>query len=250
MSKIKVEEAKRIIGNQLSGFQGKVKEVPLYQCLGMYLAEDIEHIEGNVGYEEACLKKGHRVRPIEVGFMASLGKLIVPVFERPLVSIISVGDELVSIIEEPAPGKVRDSSSFALAALVQETGCDMGGVYLLKDEKNTLEETLQEALNRSDLVLVSGGISQEGTGITGEAIEEIGEPGIMVNGLDLKYAEDTVLGIIEDKNCACCKRKSLIVSLPLDTRGVFAAYNALIDGIIKDVFFSHSKSQDSEIKEK
>lgn len=255
---LKVEEAEKILEEGLRDFKWKIKELPLHQCLGMYLGEDLlspQHSDNPDADsseadnpeadnpEASGLKKGQRIGPREVSLLASLGNIVVGVFEKPLVSIISLGDELVSVIEEPAPGKVRDSNSFALAALTQETGCDVGGVYLLGSDKNILKETLEEALDRSDLVILSGGTDpnpQRENGITGQAIQGLGSPGILVNGLDLKEAENVVVGIIEDTHCACCNRKSLIVGLPSDPKGVFAAYDSLIDGLIKKVFFSYA----------
>ena len=251
---LKVEEAEKILEEGLRDFKWKIKELPLHQCLGMYLGEDLlspQHSDNpDADSSEADnpeagnLKKGQRIGPREVSLLASSGNIVVGVFEKPLVSIISLGDELVSVIEEPDPGKVRDSNSFALAALIQETGCDVGGVYLLGSDKNILKETLQEALNRSDLVILSGGTDpspQRENSITSQAIQELGNPGVLVDGLDLSHAENSVIGIIEDTHCACCNRKSLIVGLPSDPKGVFAAYNSLIDGLIKKVFFSNSE---------
>lgn len=238
---LKVEEAEKILEEGLRDFKWKIKELPLHQCLGMYLGEDLLSPQHSDNPEASSLKKGQRIGPREVSLLASSGNIVVGVFEKPLVSIISLGDELVSVIEEPDPGKVRDSNSFALAALIQETGCDVGGVYLLGSDKNILKETLQEALNRSDLVILSGGTDpspQRENSITSQAIQELGNPGVLVDGLDLSHAENSVIGIIEDTHCACCNRKSLIVGLPSDPKGVFAAYNSLVDGLIKKVFFS------------
>ena len=243
---LKLDEAEKILEEGLSDFKWKIKELPLHQCLGRYLGEDLLSPECSENpevenLEAGSLEKGKRIGPREVSLLASLGSIVVGVFEKPLVSIISLGDELVSVIEEPGPGKVRDSNSFALAALIQETGCDVGGVYLLGSDKNILKETLQEALNRSDLVILSGGEGQslqKKKGITAQAIQEIGNPGVVVNGLDLSHAENVVLGIIEDTQCACCNRKTLIIGLPSDPKGVFAAYNSLIDGLIRKIFFS------------
>ena len=234
----KLETAKNIIEEEFKDFQWNVTEIPIHQSLGRYLAEDYTCDEKIWNIEEICLRKGQRITPAEVGMLATLGKVVVSVFTKPLISIISIGDELVSVIEEPIPGKVRDSNSFALAALIQETGCDLGGVYLLRDEKELIKETLQGALSKGDLVIVSGGTSSDGKGITAEAIQESGKPGIIVRGLNVEHAEGTILGVIEDTHCACCNRKSLIAALPGDPQGVFASYKLLIDGLIKKIFFS------------
>jgi molybdopterin molybdotransferase len=193
--------------------------------------------------EEGALvfAKGHRFRSVDIGILAALGWIMVPVFDQPMVSIISTGDEILSIIEKPTVGKVRDVNSFALSALVQETGCKVGGVYLIGDDKEKLEETLKEALSRSDVVLISGGSSQGTKDYTAQVIDALGKPGVITHGLALKPGKPTILGVLEDTQCACCNRKTLVAGLPGHPMAAMGVYHLLIAPFLKETYFQNQE---------
>lgn len=184
-------------------------------------------------------KKGHRLRTVDMGILAAMGRMMVPVFDKPIVSVISTGDEIVSIAEDPQPGKVRDVNSFSMAAHILESGCKLGDVYLIKDDYEKLKEAMEKALGRSDLVLVSGGSSQGSKDYTAQAIDSLGQPGIISHGLALKPGKPTILGIIQDVNCSCCIRRSLIAGLPGHPVAAMGVYNILIEPFIKETFFAN-----------
>lgn len=203
----------------------------------------VAYLEGVMSYDEdisqnqLLYKKGHRIRPVDIGVLAAIGESLVLVFDQPTVSVISTGDEVLSIIEKPSPGKVRDINSFALIALIQETGCQLGGVYLIGDDADNLVKTLKEALLRSDLVLVSGGSSQGHKDYTEKAIDSLGKPGVITHGLALKPGKPTILGIIEDTQCACCNRKTLVAGLPGHPVAAIGVYHLLIEPFIRKTFY-------------
>ncbi len=199
--------------------------------------EGVMSYDEDISEDQLLYKKGHRIRPVDIGVLAAIGAAVVVVFDQPVVSIISTGDEIVSIIEDPIPGKVRDVNSFALASLVQETGCQVGGVYLIGDDASKLEETLKEALNLSDLVLVSGGSSQGHKDYTQDAINSLGKPGVITHGLALKPGKPTILGVIEDTHCSCNTRKTLVAGLPGHPVAAIGVYHLLVEPFIKRTFF-------------
>ncbi|MBI3762175.1 MAG: molybdopterin molybdotransferase MoeA [Chloroflexi bacterium] len=106
------------------------------------------------------LPAGHVVRPAEMAMLASLGRNEVAVIRKPRVAILSTGDELVEIAEPLAPGKIRDSNSYALAALVQTYGGTPIRVGIAPDRVAAVRERLGAALAQSaDLILSSAGVS-------------------------------------------------------------------------------------------
>lgn len=203
----------------------------------------VASLEGVMSYDEdiskdqLLYKKGHRIRPVDIGVLAAIGKSLVMVFDQPLVSVVSTGDEILSIVEEPIPGKVRDVNSFALASLIQETGGRVASVYLVEDNAEKLEVTLKEALSTSDLVLVSGGSSQGHKDYTEEIIHSLGKPGVITHGLALKPGKPTILGVIEDTICSCSKRKTLVAGLPGHPVAAIGVYHLLIEPFIRRTFF-------------
>ena len=71
---------------------------------------------------EIALTGGRRIRPQEAGMLAALGNQQVTVFKKPIIGIISTGDEIVPVDEDPGPGRIRDINTYTLAGLIQESG--------------------------------------------------------------------------------------------------------------------------------
>ncbi len=181
--------------------------------------------------------KGHRIKPADIAVLAAIGQAFVKVFDQPLVSIISTGDEIVSIIEHPGPGQVRDVNSFALSAMVEQTGCKVGGVFLIRDREEELIQTLHAAMGISDLVIISGGSSQGAKDYTARVIDSMGKPGVITHGLALKPGKPTILGVVEDTHCQCCNRKTLVAGLPGHPVAAIMVYNVIVEWFVKKHFF-------------
>jgi molybdopterin molybdotransferase len=109
---------------------------------------------------QAILQVGHRLRPQDVGMLATLGYTRIPVYRLPRIAILSTGDELVPPEQSLQPGQIHDSNSFTLAALVQQAG----GVPLIlgtvPDDFRSIETKLNLAIEQNvDLILTSAGVS-------------------------------------------------------------------------------------------
>ena len=182
-------------------------------------------------------KKGHRIKPVDIAVLAAVGQAFVKVFDQPVVSIISTGDEIVSIIETPGPGKVRDVNSFGLSAMVEQTGCKVGGVFLIRDREEELIQTLHAAMGISDMVIISGGSSQGAKDYTARVIDAMGKPGVITHGLAMKPGKPTILGVVEDTHCQCCNRKTLVAGLPGHPVAAIMVYNVIVDWFVKKHFF-------------
>jgi molybdopterin molybdotransferase len=107
---------------------------------------------------ELVIKKGHVLRPADIGMLAALGKAFVSVYQKPSVAIMSTGDELVDIETNPPPGKIVNSNSYSLAAQVLECGAIPVMLGISKDKKTDLQEKFKTALH-SDVIISSGGVS-------------------------------------------------------------------------------------------
>jgi molybdopterin molybdotransferase len=139
-------------------------------------------------------RPGRPLRAQDLGMLAAAGITEVAVHERPRVTIVSTGDELV-----PAPtadlstGQVRDSSAPALAALVREAGGEPTFAGIVPDDRAALVTTLKGALASTDVLVVSAGSSVGARDETAAAIASLGEPGIWCHGLSLKPGKPTLL---------------------------------------------------------
>ncbi|NQU96976.1 MAG: molybdopterin molybdotransferase MoeA, partial [Chloroflexi bacterium] len=105
------------------------------------------------------LEKGTTLRPGEIGVAASLGLERVSVFRRPVVAIVSTGDELLDPGEPPEPGKIYNSNAYSLAASVVRYGGIPRLIGTARDTVESLNEMLDRALD-CDMVLTSAGVSK------------------------------------------------------------------------------------------
>lgn len=147
---------------------------------------------------EILLKQGERVSSLHIALLAAQGSSEIEVLKKPVVGIISTGDELVDINTLPSPGKIRDVNSYSLAALVHEAGAVARRYALVTDDAASLKDVLTVAVNECHLVLVSGGSSVGTRDITAETIASLGKPGVLFHGVSMRPGKPTIFGIIEN----------------------------------------------------
>lgn len=108
---------------------------------------------------EVALEKGTLIRPTEIGVLASLGYSNIRVYRDPIISLLITGDELVNINSELKFGKIRNSNEYSLRALIKNVGAKALSFGVVKDDKEVLKNKVKEALEKSDVVITSGGAS-------------------------------------------------------------------------------------------
>ena len=138
------------------------------------------------------IKKGTVLSSKHIGILASLGITEIECSKRPVVAVISTGDELVEITEKPADGKIRNINSAMLSALLLENGCDVVDSGIIRDSKAELEKALKKAANESDVILISGGSSAGARDLTAEIINENGS--LLFHGISMKPGKPTIFG--------------------------------------------------------
>ncbi len=104
------------------------------------------------------LKAGSEIRAWEIGVLATLGYAHVPVIRRARVAILGTGDEIIDIDQPLQPGKIRNSNSYLLEAVVRNAGAEPQRLGVASDTVESLREKFHEAL-RYDLILTTGGVS-------------------------------------------------------------------------------------------
>lgn len=119
------------------------------------------------------LKKGLCLRSAELALMASIGKSVVPVYQRPRVAILSTGDELADLDEVRGEDKIINSNGYGLSAQVTETGGLPVNLGIAKDDKDILMEKVKSGLI-ADFLLISGGVSMGDNDFVIEILESLG----------------------------------------------------------------------------
>ena len=152
----------------------------------------------DMGRGETVLFAGTRLTSRETGVLAAIGRDRVCVFRRPRVAILSTGDEIVQPGETMRPGLVFDSNGRILADAVQELGGEPVFHGAFRDDVDALRRALHEALETSDMVLLSGGTSKGEGDLNATVVGEL-EPGILVHGVALKPGKPICLAAQGDK---------------------------------------------------
>jgi molybdopterin molybdotransferase len=140
-----------------------------------------------------ALQAGRRLRAQEIGLLAGLGHTRVLVRRRPKVAIISSGDEVVPMEQEPGPGELRDINSHSLGAMVQDWGGIPLRLGLVPDQARALRNKCEEALTRADICLISGGSSVGSRDLTLEVLSSFEDSEILVHGVAISPGKPTLL---------------------------------------------------------
>ncbi len=139
----------------------------------------------DMGQGETVLFSGTRLTSRETGLLAAIGHQRVSVVRRPVVAILSTGDEIVQPGEAMRPGLVYDSNGRILADAVRELGGQPHFMGAFRDDEVVLRDALDRALGEADLVLLSGGTSKGEGDLNAQVVADL-EPGIVVHGVALK----------------------------------------------------------------
>ena len=148
---------------------------------------------------EIVLHAGRRIAARDIGVLATLGIVDVPVYRRPVVGVLSSGDELVDPSQSPRPGEIRDSNRYAIAASLRAMGADARQFPTLRDEEDAFAAGLSAALAQCDAIVVSGGSSVGERDRLPGAVAALGEPGVVVHGLRVKPGKPLLLGALAQK---------------------------------------------------
>ena len=142
---------------------------------------------------EMILEKGRTLRPQETGLLAAFGHEEVMVYKKPVIGIISTGDEVVPVGSSPPPGCIRDINTFTLSSLVEKNGGIPVSYGIVKDDFNSLFNMCKRALLESDMILISGGSSVGLRDFTIKALSNLENSEILVHGIPISPGKPTIL---------------------------------------------------------
>ena len=141
---------------------------------------------------KVILKKGRVLSSQDIGALAAIGRVQVPVVKKLTVGVISTGDELVPPEAQPGPGQVRDVNSPMLEAMLTAFGCKVVNYGIVIDDEALLSETVKKAVAECDAVLLSGGSSVGVKDAACRIIESMGT--LLLHGIAIKPGKPTILG--------------------------------------------------------
>jgi molybdopterin molybdotransferase len=142
---------------------------------------------------EPALATKTRIRPQEAGLLAACGRTEITVFKRPLVGIISTGDEVVPVNRVPGDGQIRDINTHTLSGQVLAAGGVPIVFGIVRDSRDDLMEKCRSALQITDMVMISGGSSVGARDFTVEVLDALPDTDILVHGISISPGKPTIL---------------------------------------------------------
>jgi molybdenum cofactor synthesis domain-containing protein len=145
---------------------------------------------------EVALRAGRRIGGKELGVLATLGIVPVPVYRRPRIGIISTGDELIDPDAIPGTGQIRDSNRYAIAGVLRAMGAEPVHLPRALDSADAVKSAIATATASCDAAILTGGSSVGARDVTPDAIEQLAGGIVHVHGLRVKPGKPTVLGAV------------------------------------------------------
>ena len=173
-----------------------------------------------------------------IGILASCGIKKVKVYKKPIVSLISTGNELVPLdIDHLEMGKIYDVNSHVLKKAIENTGCEVQFFGIIKDDLDNLKNTFDKAFNSSDIIILSGGTSK-GEGDLGPQILENHEGlEIFIHGVRIKPGKPLIFAKIRSKN---------VFILPGYPTSALSCYYVFIENFLRKMSGLPPKEKDSK----
>ncbi len=197
------------------------------QILVYKAASPGDHIHGagsDIRRGETVVYKGTVLSAREIGVLAAVGVKEVKVFSKPRIGIFSTGDELTPLGQPLEFGKIYDVNSFTIFSSVKRDGGLPIMLGILPDSYEKIKEALNDALERFDLVLLSGSTSVGAGDIMYKILDELGPPGVLVHGIAIHPGKPTIIADSKGK---------LIIGLPGYPTSALTIYNTIVSPLIR-----------------
>ncbi len=162
----------------------------------VYPGANISKLGEDIKKGETVLKKGTFLTPAKIGTLSALGRTEVEVYQKPRVSIIATGTEIVQPGQPLSPGQIYDVNSFTLEAILKRNGASIQRHPIITDDPKLLREGIKKALE-SDMVVLSGGSSVGEKDLLAGIVEEMGQ--VLFHGVQIKPGKPTLFGLIDGK---------------------------------------------------
>ncbi|MBK8421743.1 gephyrin-like molybdotransferase Glp [Candidatus Villigracilis saccharophilus] len=186
---------------QTTGMSGSrsapTEEIEIFKSVAD--GENLIRIGEDVAQGQLVIPKGTLIRPAEIGGLMALGITSIQTAKKPRVGLLSTGDEVIDPSQTPRYGQVRDINSYTLGALVEKTGGEAIRYGIFSDSFQVLQEAAAKALSECDVIIITAGSSASTRDMTAEVIRTLGEPGVLVHGINTRPGKPTILGVCNGK---------------------------------------------------
>lgn len=148
---------------------------------------------------DVAIKAGTRLNPHHLGLLAALSKTHVDVVRKPLVAILSTGNELIELGHKLEPGKIVETNRLIFSSMCRELGAEPRELGIAKDDLREIIAKIKEGLDWADVIITTGGTSVGYPDLVPTAVNQLGKPGVILHGVALRPGMPTALAILEGK---------------------------------------------------
>ncbi|KAM0342643.1 hypothetical protein ACHAPU_009373 [Fusarium lateritium] len=207
------------------------KEVEI-QVEGVKEGENIREVGSDVKEGTVILNKGEKISGVggEIGLLASVGVSEAKVYRRPVVAILSTGDEIVEY-NRPGDlklGEVRDTNRITLMSAAREWGYEVIDLGIASDKPGTLEENLRDGLRRADLLITTGGVSMGELDLLKPTIERSLGGTIHFGRVAMKPGKPTTFATVPVKDNSGQRVTKAIFSLPGNPASALVTFHLFV----------------------
>jgi molybdopterin molybdotransferase len=157
--------------------------------------KNVGRIGEDIRQGDVVLRCGRRLRPQDLGVLASIQLAQIPVYRRPTVALIATGNELVEVGEPLSGCNIVDSNSLTLSGLARRLGAIAVRKGIVRDDYALIKEAIQKA--PEDVVIITGGTSVGAEDYAPLIIQELGE--LMVHGVAMRPSSPVGFGFVQQR---------------------------------------------------
>lgn len=154
--------------------------------------ENVMHAGADVMMGELVLRSGTYLTSREISVLAAAGLKEVPVFKKPVVGILSTGNEIAPPGSVLLPGQIYDVNAYAVGAGVLENGGEPVYLGIVPDKPESFRQAIIDAASKTDLVLTSGSTSAGASDMMSGTVGGVGK--VLVHGIKIKPGKPTIIG--------------------------------------------------------
>lgn len=191
-------------------------------CKGSGANPNICYMGEDVTTGEVVLRQGIRLLPSHLAILAAMGCTHPLVSRKPKVAILSTGDELVEPETFPPTGKIRNSNGIQLLSQALQAGADVEYGGLVRDNRDELTDRIAGALDKADLVVISGGVSVGDFDFVPSVLKELGVE-TMFHGMKTKPGKHLLFGR---------KGEKAVMGMPGNPVSSFVQFELLVKPLI------------------
>ncbi|MEM3494742.1 MAG: molybdopterin biosynthesis protein [Nitrososphaerota archaeon] len=200
--------------------------------------ENIAQTGSDASLGDLILRKGRRIGPRELGALAAVGCSEVKVYAMPSIALFSTGSELTPVSEKLSGGKIYDVNSHAISAMLKDLGVRVDFHGILPDNYAIIKKSIEEVLEKYDVIITSGSTSAGFGDIVYRVFEELG--GVLIHGLKIRPGKPTVIGATGDGK--------LLIGLPGFPLSAMMVFMALARPILMKMMGAEASQEENTVK--